>query len=227
MRDICFNTCCAQAPGELVCCFTKACLCILVAAASHLQDVSLLLLCPFSKTPACVQMMGVLLCEGVWCLCWVLEDWDVRAQHGPSAEGAVGHVLLCVTFDRSATYAASHCRPGLSSESASSLSQHEVKPSLGSGKAEKQQMEPINLPPENRSICGHPSPSKGRVGTGPGCCMHAGKISGQPIINPECISSHKMLDVPSERLLKSLICSWHSFSIAGSKKTQPERSDIS
>lgn len=161
------------------------------------------------------------------CLCWVLEDGDVRAQRGPSAEGAVGHVLLCVTFDRSATYAASHHRPGLSSESASSLSQREVKPSLGSGKAEKQQMEPINLPPENRSICGHPSPSEGRVGTGPGCCMHAGKISGQPIINLECISSHKMLDVPSERLLKSLICSWHSFSIAGSKKTQPERSDIS
>lgn len=50
---------------------------------------------------------------------------------------------------------------------------------------------------------------------------HAGKISGQPIINPECISSHKMLDMPSERLLKSLICSWHSFSITGSKKTRP------
>lgn len=51
---------------------------------------------------------------------------------------------------------------------------------------------------------------------------HARKISGQPIINPECISSHKMLDMPSERLLKSLICSWHSFSITGSKKTRPQ-----
>jgi len=80
-------------------------------------------------------------------------------------------------------------------------------------------MEPINLLSENRSICGDPSPSEDRVGIGPSRCVHAGKISGQPIINPKCISSHKMLDVPSERLLQSLICSWHSFSIAGSKET--------
>lgn len=139
----------------------------------------------------------------------------------------MGRVLLCVTFDRSATYAVSHCRPGLPPESASSLSRRDVKSLLRSRKAEKQQMEPINLPSENRSICGDPSPAEGRVGTGSGHCMRAGKISGQPIINPICISSHKMLDVPSERLLKSLICSWHSFSIAGSKKTQPECSDIS
>lgn len=137
----------------------------------------------------------------------------------------MGQLWLCVTFDRSATYAASHCRPGL--PSASSLSQREVKSLLGSRKAKKQQLEPINLPSENRSICGDPSPSEGRVGTGPSRCVHAGKISGQPIINPKCISSHKMLDMPSERLLKSLICSWHSFSIAGSKKTRPECSDIS
>lgn len=135
-------------------------------------------------------------------------------------------MLLCVTFDRSATCGAAHCRPGLPSESVFSLSWHDVKSLLRIKKAGKQQMEPINLPSKNRSICEDPSTSKGRVGTGSVLCMHAGKISGQPIINLICISSHKMLDMPSERLLKSLICSWHSFSITGSKKTQPECSDI-
>jgi len=46
-------------------------------------------------------------------------------EPGPAVEGAVGRVLLCMTFDRSATYAASHCRPGLPSKSASSLSRCE------------------------------------------------------------------------------------------------------
>lgn len=84
-----------------------------------------------------------------------------RGQPSPAVVGAVERVLLCVTFDRSATYAVSHCRPGLPSESASSLSRREVKSLLRSRKAEKQQMEPINLPSENRSICGDPSPPKG------------------------------------------------------------------
>lgn len=70
-------------------------------------------------------------------------------EPGPAVEGAMGPVLLCVTFDRSATYAASHCRPGLPSELASSLSQCKVKSLLRSRKAENQQMEPINLPSEN------------------------------------------------------------------------------
>lgn len=150
-----------------------------------------------------------------------------RGEPVSSVGGPMGQVLFCVTFDRSATYAASHCRLRLSSKSASSLSQCEVKSLLRIKKVEKQQMEPINLLSENRSICGDPFPSKDRMGTGSSHSVHAGKISGQPIINPKCISSHKMLDMPSERLLKSLICSWHSFSIAGNKKTEPECSDIS
>lgn len=228
-RDVCSNSRCAQA-----CWFANLCCYILIVAVSHLQEVQLPLLCPLSQDPSMglddggapfMKVWGSHMSgAGEW------GGWGTvlgRGKPSPAVEEAMGRVLLFVTFDRSATYAASHCRPGLPSESASSLSRHEVKSSLRSWKAEKQQMEPINLPSENRPICGDLSPSEGRVGTGSGYCMHAGKICGQPIINPQCISSHKMLDVPSERLLKSLICSWHSFSIAGSKKAWPGCSDIS
>lgn len=69
-----------------------------------------------------------------------------RGEPVPAVERPMGQVLPCVTFDRSATYAASHHRLRLSSKSASSLSQCEVKSLLKIKEVETQQMEPINLP---------------------------------------------------------------------------------
>lgn len=65
-RDVCSNGQCAQAPGQLACWFAKPCCYILVAAASHIQEVWLPLLYLLSQDPSMGQDDGGAPLVKVW-----------------------------------------------------------------------------------------------------------------------------------------------------------------